>query len=121
MTSLARKTFLLAPIALLIGGSLAFAQVVPATAPHKENMHMHKSDVTHVGTDAEVAKGFKDDAAELRAMAISHRKLAELYKTRTSPKGGSYVSVAAHCEALAKSYDEAAKAAEAASAELGKK
>jgi sirohydrochlorin ferrochelatase len=121
MTSLARKTLILAPIALLIGGSLAFAQVTPATAPHKEAMHMHKSDVTHMGTDAEVAKEFKDEATLLREQAESHRKLAEMYKTRTSPKGGSYANVAAHCEKLAKSYEEAAKAAEAASAELGKK
>ena len=121
MTSLARKALILTPIALLIGGSLAIAQVTPATAQHKPGMHMHKSDVTHVGNDAEVAKEFKDEATELRAMATSHRKLAEQYKTRTSPKGGSYASVAAHCEALAKSYEDAAKAAEAASTELGKK
>ncbi len=123
MTNRVCKTlFSLTPVALLMTGALAMAQVTPATAPHKPGMHMHKSDVTHLGTDAEVAKEFKDDATELRAMAVSHRKLAALYKTRTPPKGqASYANVAGHCEQLAKSYEDAAKAAEALASELGKK
>ena len=123
---------------LLIGASVALAQTPPADPSHKQpatsvvdatnagqhtpGMHMHKSDVIHKGSDADVAKEFQGEAAELRALAASHRKLAELYKTRTPVKGqGNYASVAAHCEQLAKAYENAAKAAEAASAELGKK
>ena len=139
MTSLARKTLIsLAPIALLIGSSLVMAQTPPPEHRHKEpatsvvdatsagthkpSMHMHKSDFIHKGTDSEVAKQFTGEATELRQMAASHRKLAALYKGRTSPRGqGNYDSVAAHCEQLAKSYEEAAKAAEAASAELNTK
>jgi uncharacterized protein YukE len=84
-------------------------------------MHMHKMDMTHTGTDSEVAAEFKGEAAQLREMAASHSKLAKLYKGRTSAKGqANYDSVARHCEKLAKSYEDAAKAAEAVSAELGK-
>lgn len=138
MTSFARKALILAPLSLLIGGSLVLAQTPQADHRHKEpsssvvdatnagkhqpGMHMHKSDVTHKGSDADVAKEFVGEAAELRAMAESHRKLAALYKGRTPPKGAAnYDSVAKHCEQLAKSYEDAAKAAEAISAELGKK
>jgi hypothetical protein len=138
MTSFARKALILAPLSVLIGGSLVLAQtpqpdhrhkqdapsVVDATnaGKHQAGMHMHKADITHLQPDAEAAAGFKGDAAELRAMAESHRKLAALYKGRTPPKGaGNYDSVAKHCEQLAKSFEEAAKAADAISAELGKK
>lgn len=121
----------------VLSASLALAQSPPADHRHKEptsseadatnagnhepGMHMHKSDMTHSLPDADAAKAFKGDATELRAMAASHRKMASLYKGRTSSKGGvNYASVAMHCEQLAKSYEEAAKAADAISSELGK-
>jgi hypothetical protein len=94
------------------------------TGQHQPGMHMHKSDITHA-KDSDVATEFKGEAAELRAQAESHRKLAKLYANRTGGGGGkaaaiNYASVAKHCERLAKSYDDAAKAAEDAAAELSK-
>jgi hypothetical protein len=139
MTSLSKNALRgFISIVAVLGASLAIAQTPPADHRHKDpapgvvdasnagkhqpGMHMHKSDVTHSLPDAEAAKAFKADAAELRAMAASHRKLAGLYKGRTPPKGSAnYDSVAKHCEQLAKSYEEAAKAADALSSELGKK
>jgi hypothetical protein len=57
----------------------------------------------------------------LREKAVHHRKLAMHYKTRTAMKGGgSYASVAQHCEKLAKYYEDAAKEADAVSSELSK-
>jgi hypothetical protein len=136
MMSLTRKVFVFSSI--VIGVSLATAQTPPPDRRYKEpatavvdattagkhtpGMHMHKSDIVHRGGDADVAKEFQGEAAELRELAASHRKLAEQYRTRTPVKGqGNYANVAAHCERLAKAYEDAAKAAEAASAELGKK
>jgi hypothetical protein len=49
-------------------------------------MHMHKSDMNHA-KDSDVAVEYKSEAAQLREKAESHRKLAEIYKTRTPPKG----------------------------------
>jgi len=138
MTSFARKVLILAPLSLLLGGSLVLAQTpqpdhrhkdaapgaVDATnaGKHQPGMHMHKADVVHQGSDADISKEFVGEAAELRALAESHRKLAALYKGRTPPKGSAnYASVAKHCEQLAKSYEDAAKAADAISSELGKK
>jgi hypothetical protein len=82
---------------LCVTGTLAIAQTPQTDHRHKETatsavdatdagkhqpgMHMHKSDVIHKGSDAEVAAEFKGEASELRALAASHRKLAELYKT----------------------------------------
>jgi hypothetical protein len=89
---------------------------------HTPGMHMHKSDMTH--SDADAAVEFKGEAAELRAQAESHRRLAKLYQIRTAPAGkatgANYSSVAKHCERLAKAYDDAAQAAETAAAELAK-
>jgi len=102
-------------VALLTAGSLSFAAEEP-----KPPMHMHKSDMDH-RKDSEVAVEYKSEAAQLREKAESHRKLAEMYKTRTPPKGsGSYANVAQHCEKLAKYYEDAAKEAEAVSSELSK-
>jgi hypothetical protein len=136
MVSLTRTALIIG--SLMIGGSLAVAQTPPADHRHKDaapssvdatnagkhqpGMHMHKADMVHKGSDADVSKEFAGEAAELRALAESHRKLATLYKGRTPPKGSAnYDGVAKHCEQLAKSYEEAAKAADAISAELGKK
>jgi hypothetical protein len=136
MISLTRTALMFGSI--LIAGTLAFAQTPPPDHKHKDTgtsvvdatdagkhfpgMHMHKSDVIHRGSDADVAKEFRGEAAELRELAATHRKLAEFYKTRKPVKGeGNFASVAQHCEQLAKAYEDAAKAAEAASAELGKK
>jgi len=127
-----------APIALLMSCALAMAQTpapdhkhkepatssVDATAAGKHDpaMHMHKSDIAHSGNDAAAAMEFKGEAAELRRMAAAHRNLAAQYKGRTPVKGpATFDSVAKHCEQLAKSYEDAAKAAEALASELGKK
>jgi hypothetical protein len=102
-------------VALLTAGSLSFA-----AEETKPPMHMHKSDMDH-RKDSDVAVEYKSEAAQLREKAESHRKLAEMYKTRTPPKGsGSYATVAQHCEKLAKYYEDAAKEAEAVSSELSK-
>ena len=86
----------------------------------KPPMHMHKSEMDH-RKDVEVATEYKSEATQLREKAASHRKLAQLYKTRTAVKGGAnYANVSEHCEQLAKFYEDAAKEAEAVSAELSK-
>jgi hypothetical protein len=105
----------LSAVALLAAGSVSFA--AEETQPP---MHMHKSDMDH-RKDSDVAVEYKSEAAQLREKAASHRKLAELYKTRTPPKGStSYANVAQHCEKLAKFYEDAAKEADAVSTELSK-
>jgi hypothetical protein len=105
----------LSAVALLAAGSVSFA-----AEETKPPMHMHKSDMDH-RKDSEVAAEYKSEATQLREKAESHRKLAELYKTRTPPKGsGSYANVAQHCEKLAKFYEDAAKEADAVSTELSK-
>jgi hypothetical protein len=102
-------------LAAFAAGSTSFA-ADESTPP----MHMHKSEMDH-RKDAEVAAEYKSEATKLREKAESHRKLAQLYKTRTSPKGGaSYANVSKHCEQLAKFYEDAAKEAEAVSSELSK-
>jgi hypothetical protein len=101
--------------ALLTAGSVSFA-----AEDTKPPMHMHKSNMDH-RKDSEVAAEYKSEATQLHEKAESHRKLAEIYKTRTPPKGSaSYANVAQHCEKLAKYYDDAAKEAEAVSSELNK-
>ena len=91
------------------------------TGKHQPGMHMHKSDITHATKDADASAQFKGEAASLRAQAESHRKLAKLYSGRTANKGqANYASVAKHCEKLADQYEAAAKAADAAAAELAK-
>jgi hypothetical protein len=82
---------------------------------------MHKSEMKHEQSDKEVAADYKSEAQQLREKAASHRKLAELYRTRTSPKGGAnFESIAKHCDRLAKFYTDAAKEAESVSSELSK-
>lgn len=127
----------LSAIALLMAATSSFAQEStspehshkePASASvsadeageHKAGMHMHKSDIVH-RSDKEIASEYKTEAQQLRKQAESHRKLAELYKTRTPVKGtGNYASVAQHCEKLAKFYEDAAKEAEGVATELAK-
>ena len=93
----------LSAVTLLAAGSLSFA-------------------ADEVKNDSEVATEYKSEATQLREKAQHHRKLAELYKTRTPVKGsGSYTNVAQHCEKLAKYYEDAAKEADAVYSELGKK
>jgi hypothetical protein len=105
----------LCAVAALTAGSLSFAAEEP-----KPPMHMHKSDMNHA-KDSDVAVEYKSEATQLREKAESHRKLAEIYRTRTPPKGsGSYANVAQHCEKLAKYYEDAAKEAEAVASELSK-
>lgn len=106
----------LSAVALLAAGSLTIA-----AEEAKPPMHMHKSQMDHTRKDSEVAAEYKTEATQLREKAEHHRKLAALYKTRTPAKGtGSYAGVARHCEKLAKYYEDAAKEADAVSAELGK-
>jgi hypothetical protein len=92
----------LSAVALLAAGSLSFA-------------------ADEVKNDSQVAAEYKSEATQLREKAEHHRKLAGIYKTRTPVKGsGSYTNVAQHCEKLAKFYEDAAKEADAVSAELSK-
>jgi hypothetical protein len=98
---------------LIVGSSLTFAD------DQAKPMHMHKSDMNHA-SDAQVATEHQSEAARLRAEAEEHKKLAELYRSRTPPKGGSYETVARHCDRLGKFYEDAAKEAEAISTELAK-
>lgn len=99
---------------------LAGAPAILAQQQHKPDMHMHKTDLAH-RPDKEVSAEFKAEAEQLREKAKLHRDLAAQYRTRTPHKsGGNYESVAKHCDQLAKSYEEAAKTADEASAELAK-
>lgn len=101
-------------LAVFAAGSTSFA-----AEEAKPPMHMHKSEMDH-RKDSEVAVEYKSEATQLREKAESHRKLAKLYQTRTSPKGASYANVSAHCEKLAQFYEDAAKEADAVSSELSK-
>lgn len=109
-------------IALSTLGLLGASTFVIAEDDTKPPMHMHKSEMDHSNrSDAEVAADYKGEATQLREKAESHRKLAKLYKGRTPPKGtANYDNVAKHCENLAASYEQAAKEADAVSAELSK-
>lgn len=103
--------------ATLLGGASAFAQDDKQAKPP---MHMHKSDMDH-RSDKDVAGEYKSEAQQLREKAESHRKLAQLYRTRTGPKSNAnYDSVAKHCDKLAQFYEDAAKEAEGVAAELVK-
>ena len=98
---------------------LATSPAILAQQQHRPDMHMHKSEMTH-RPDKEVAAEYKSEAEQLREKAKLHRDLAAQYRTRTPHKSGSYASVAKHCDQLAKSYEDAAKAADEVSAELEK-
>jgi hypothetical protein len=99
---------------------LAASPMLLAEQEHKPGMHMHKSELAH-RPDKEAAAEFKSEADQLREKAKLHRDLAAQYRTRTPHKsGGNYASVAKHCDQLAKSYEDAAKAADEVSAELEK-
>lgn len=103
--------------AMLLGGAATFAE---EPQPSKPPMHMHKSEMDH-RSDKEVATQYKDEATQLREKAESHRKLAQLYRGRTPPKGAAnYQNVVKHCEQLAQYYENAAKEAEGVAAELSK-
>ena len=115
-----KKHVAFALIALSTVGVLGASTFAVAQDDAKPPMHMHKSEMDH-RSDTEVAAEYKGEAAQLREKAESHRKLAKLYKGRTPPKGtANYDNVAKHCEALAASYEQAAKEAEAVSTELSK-
>ena len=105
----------LTAVALLVGAPAILAQ-----QEHKPDMHMHKSELAH-RPDKEAAAEYKTEADQLREKAKLHRGLAAQYKIKTPHKSvGNYASVAKHCEQLAKSYEDAAKAADEVSAELAK-
>jgi hypothetical protein len=74
-------------------------------------MHMHKSEMHH-RSDKEAAAQYKDEATQLREKAQSHRTLANQYRARTGGKV-NYAQIAAHCDNLAKFYENAAKEADA--------
>lgn len=129
MNSLRKLCAVVATFAVMSGGAFAAeeqhkhkepAAANPSgdTGRHEPGMHMHKSDITHSSAGA---AEFKGEAAQLRAQAESHRKLAKMYRSGKPAKGmANYESVAKHCDALAKAYEDAAKAAEGAAAELAK-
>jgi hypothetical protein len=99
--------------------SMLGASTYAADEADKPPMHMHKSQMSHDKPDKEVAAQYKDEAAMLREKAASHRKLAELYRSRTPAKGtGNYENVAKHCDKLAGLYEQAAKEASAVAGEL---
>jgi hypothetical protein len=106
---------------LSAGVLLAASPITFAAEDNNPPMHMHKSEMDHTKKDAEVAAEYQSEATQLREKAQHHRKLAALYKTRTSPKAsGNYAGVVKHCEKLAQYYEDAAKEADAVSSELGK-
>lgn len=72
---------------------------------------MHKSEMHH-RSDKEAAAQYQDEATQLREKAQSHRTLASQYRARTGGKV-SYAQIAAHCDNLAKFYENAAKEADA--------
>jgi hypothetical protein len=102
-------------LSLLGAGTAVIAQ-----QEHKPNMHMHKTEMAH-RPDKEVAVEYKSEATQLRDKAQLHRGMAEQYRKKTPHKsGGSYESVAKHCDQLAQSYETAAKDADEVAAELAK-
>jgi hypothetical protein len=101
-------------LSLLGAGTAVIAQ------EHKPDMHMHKTEMAH-RPDKEAAVEYKSEATQLREKAQLHRGMAEQYRKNTPHKsGGSYESVAKHCDKLAQSYDAAAKSADEVAAELTK-
>ena len=99
---------------------IAAGSVVVAQQEHKPNMHMHKSELAH-RPDKDVAAEYKSEATQLRDKAKLHRDMAKHYRQTTPHKsGGSYESVARHCDKLAQSYEDAAKEADEVSSELSK-
>lgn len=99
------------------------AAPVSYSADQKDNtaMHMHKAEMDHSKSDAQVATEYQSEAQKLRAQAEHHRKLAQLYRSRTAVKGaGDFKAVAKHCDNLAKFYEQAATEAEAVTKELQK-
>lgn len=112
-----RIVIALATAVTLFGGTASFAQEQKESKPP---MHMHKSEMDH-RSDKEVATEYKSEATQLAQKAESHRKLAQLYRGRTPPKGtANYEPVAKHCDNLAQFYEQAAKEAEGVAAELSK-
>lgn len=100
--------------AVAVSGSFAQEQSKPP-------MHMHKYEMDHTRPDKEVSKEYKSEATQLHEKAASHRKLASNYRARGPGKSGGDISlIARHCDKLADSYEEAAKAADAMAAELAK-
>ena len=99
---------------------LGAGTAVIAEQEHKPDMHMHKTEMAH-RPDKEIAVEYKSEATELREKAQLHRGMAEQYRKKTPHKsGGSYESVAKHCDQLAQSYEDAAKEADEVAVELAK-
>lgn len=106
-------------VAAITSLSLLGASAYAAEDNTKPGAHTHHSEMNPNAPDKEVAAQYKDEAAMLLKKAESHRKLAQLYRNRTPPKGGgSYANVAKHCEKLADLYAQAAKEAGAIADEL---
>ena len=112
-----RKITLACVSALFLIGA---GSVVVAQQEHKPDMHMHKSEMAH-RPDKDVAAEYKSEATQLREKANLHREMARQYRQKTPHKsGGSYETVARHCDKLAQSYENAAKEADEVSSELTK-
>jgi len=98
----------LAAAALLATGTVAMAEEQGKAATTQSEQH----------SDKEAAARYVDEAAQLRAKAQSHRALAKQYRARTGKN--NFAQIAAHCEKLAKFYEDAAQEAEAISSGLSK-
>jgi hypothetical protein len=99
---------------------LGAGTAVTAEQEHKPGMHMHKTELAH-RPDKEAAVEYKSEATQLREKVQVHRGMADQYRKKTPHKSsGSYASVAKHCDKLAQSYEDAAKAADEVAAELSK-
>ena len=106
-------------VAAITSLSILGASAYAADESPEPPMHMHKSQMNHNKPDKDVAVEYKDEATVLADKAESHRKLAQLYRTRTPAKGtANYESVAKHCDKLAELYEQAAKEASSVASEL---
>jgi hypothetical protein len=95
-------------IAALSLGILLLPGASPLTA--EEHMDMEKMiSAAKTAADHEaIAAQYEREAAAARAEAAEHRKMAESYK-KVGGAGIGKLHLDAHCEKLAKSYDEVAQ------------
>lgn len=105
---------------ILVGLSAVMLLAAGASAGAEEQSKSGTSQVqAEHGSDKEAAAQYANEAAQLRAKAQSHRSLASQYRARTGGKT-NYAQIAAHCDSLAKFYEDAAREAEAVAAGLTK-
>lgn len=97
--------------ALMLASGICF-QAVPATA---ESASVTGTGVSGAKTAAEheaLAATYDEEAAQAKAQAGEHRRMAEAYKGQAAVTGGKVTAASAmpqHCAALAKTFDEQAK------------